>query len=439
MSKTVIRLITLVLAVAMVASMAVGCDGPQGASGNKNSGELSGLQADVNPADYEGTTVTFVTWKDPATQEDGPVVEAFQEEYGIKVAIQMTDQMEYVSQISASIASDKQGDIFFENDTFPASLSVMQPLDAMKLDLESDFWNKAVIEASKFEGKPYLVDAVNNVWTEVDLCVYNKNLLESNNIRTPKEYYEAGKWTFENFKKVAEEVTALGKGYVGATSHGGILMAAGGNTAFVFDGQKFSSNINNDLIEVATFLAQMNQDGTLKFDATSFQDGKVGMAITNAYALKKAGYFSKINPDHMGFTYLPKWTEDSEQISTGIYRGWGLIKGAKNPVAAGIFLREYLDAGNYDTADTFHSEEASEFFYELTGNYAEQEIVYYHESAMHVAYAGDRYDMMWMKTKPTQMRTYFDGQANVISRMVDDANATLDTERKWLKDNGFIQ
>lgn len=55
-----------------------------------------------------------------------------------------------------------------------------------------------------------------------------------------------------------------------------------------------------------------------------------------------------MNPDHIGFTFLPDWDENTKAKQTGIFRGWGLVKGASNPVAAGIFLRYYLDVNQYD-------------------------------------------------------------------------------------------
>ena len=62
---------------------------------------------------------------------------------------------------------------------------------------------------------------------------------------------------------------------------------------------------------------------------------------------------------------MPRWDANSDYGCTGQVRGWGIIRGAGNPVAAGIFLREYLDVSNYDTSATFVSEEAEKFFFEV--------------------------------------------------------------------------
>ena len=73
-----------------------------------------------------------------------------------------------------------------------------------------------------------------------------------------------------------------------------------------------------------------------------------------------------MNPNNVGFTYIPKYDDKTKAYTTGLFRGWGLIRGSKNPVAAGIFLRYYLDVNNYDTTSAFINNEAKQFFFKLT-------------------------------------------------------------------------
>ena len=37
----------------------------------------------VNTKDYDGTEITYATWRNPALYEDGPVVQDFEKKYGI--------------------------------------------------------------------------------------------------------------------------------------------------------------------------------------------------------------------------------------------------------------------------------------------------------------------------------------------------------------------
>lgn len=439
MSKKVIRLITLVLAIAMIASLAVGCGGnetPSGTGGDKGNatGAIDGMLPEVNPEDYRGTKVILATWKDPYQNEDGPVCDKFEQEYGIDFEWQMIEQGEYVNTIAAAIASNQQPDIFFENGDFPGSLTVMQPLDAAKLDLTAPIWNQGVIKASTLNGHPYLVDAISNVWTELDICVYNKNIFESNGLTTPEEYYEAGEWTFASFREAAKNVAALGKEYSGAGVLDEAMLGAAGCTVFQYKDQKFSNGVDAHFEEVLTYMSQMRVDGYLKLDRFGFDDGKQGMAFTNCFGLKKTGYFTHLNPEYIGATYLPVWEKGDEQVYTGIYRGWGLIEGCKNPVGAGIFMRYYLDVNNYDLQQTFHNQDVTNFFFKLVGAYSDN-VVYYRGPDMGktTGLSDGRFGYAFMDQSPDNIKKYLDGEKPTIDLMIQKGNEIVDKELEWIE------
>lgn len=432
-----IKLLAFILSLITIFGTLSGCGEKEkvdGDSGDKSQNE-SKIEFLVNPEDYRGTTVTYATWKDPKANEDGPVIEAFEKKYGINVEIQLLDQGSYVNQIAASIAGGTQADIFFNNGTFPGSLTVMQPIDAAKLNLEDPIWKQSTLEMSKLNGHSYLVDTISNVWSEVDICVYNKKIFQDNNLTTPEEYYEAGKWTYAAFRECAKKVASLGKDYVGAEVLKRVALASGGSSIFTYANDEFSYNVDSHLYDVMNFWSQMKEDGYLKTGYGGFNEGKTGLALTNCFALKKTGYYPTINPDYIGVTYLPRWDENSEQPTTATYRGWGLIKGAKNPVAAGIFLREYLDVNNYDLNNTFHSTEAANFFFKVTGAQVDN-MIYYHEGSLFEATGvGEDYAEVWSNYSPSQIKGYLDGQLNVMENMKKKANDIIATEKKWLDEN----
>ena len=324
----------------------------------------------VDPEDYRGTTVRFATWKDPANGEDGAVVEAFQKKYGINVKIDLIPQNQYSLTIAGNIAAENSPDIFFDNEFFPSSLSVLQPIDAMKLNLEDPIWDKGMLERSTIQEKTYLVNTVGNIWNEADLVFYNKKLLEDNNITTPEEYYAAGKWSFDGMRRVMMQVKELGSGYVGGYLDVETLLGSTGSSFYRFEDKQFVNGIDDQLIQVMQYMSQAIKDGLVRgagYDyRDEFKNGKVGIAMTNAYGLKKNGYWQGMNPDHIGFTFLPDWDENTKAKQTGIFRGWGLIKGASNPVAAGIFLRYYLDVNQYDISSAFLNADAESMFFQLT-------------------------------------------------------------------------
>ena len=161
MSKYTVKSFAFLCSLLIVLSLISGCAGnSDNKPSNNNNNNPDGISDDIVIEELEGTTVTYVTWKDPDLNEDGLAVDEFEKKYGINVNIQLVSQSGYVNTISADIAAGTQGDIFFENGTFPGSLNVMQPLDAARLDLSDPIWNQALIKASTLDGHPYLVDAV---------------------------------------------------------------------------------------------------------------------------------------------------------------------------------------------------------------------------------------------------------------------------------------
>ena len=438
MTKIIVRLITLLLAIIMTATVATGCNGGTGGSespsgeNNANDGKISGMLPEVKLEDYKGTTVKYASWKNPWQNEDGDAIDTFMAETGINVEWVAINQNDYVNKIVASMVSGDSPDVFFESQTFPGSLRALQPLDAMKLDLSDPFWNQGIIKASTLDGHPYLIDSNSNVWTERAICVYNKKLFEDNGITTPTELYEQGKWTFANFYELAKQISMLGKQYVGATSLIEPLLGAAGCTTFTYKDNKLSYGVDNKMIEVSTFLAQMREAGYLKYDRNCFQDGKTGMAITDCFALKKTGYYPLMNSEDMAATYLPVWKEGEERYSTGVYRGWGLVDGAKNPVAAGIFLRWYLDGGNYDFTKTFHNEEVADFFFEVTADTSE--VLYYRDhDLVNTTGLGRYFSAAWAGYSSNSISTQFDSNKNTMLEMCDKANEIIDSEREWIK------
>jgi len=410
--------------------------------GEKNIYTENGIEFLVDPAKYKGTTVTYCTWRDPEKNEDGKAIKEFEKKYGIKVKVQMLNEGAYVSQIAASIASNTQGDVFFQNHTFPASLSVMQPLDAARINYNDPIWRQEIFNASTIDGHKYLVDAVSNVWTEIDICVYNKSLFEDNGITSPAEYYEAGNWTFETFEKACREIKALGDDYTGATIDAQCMLGAAGSSFFTYANNKLSVTADSKLYNVMQWLSKLKAEGLARPDGqTEFVNGKIGIAITDCFALKSTGYYSNMNPEDIAATYMPRYDKSSPQVGSHGIRGWGLIKGAKNPVAAGIFLREYLDVNNYDLDETFHNSDVSDFFFQVTNTEFDKR-VYYHNAGVlrangviNEGQIAGSIQQAWNSHSPDQIKAYLDSQLPVLNDWCKTANTIISDARKYLAEN----
>lgn len=315
----------------------------------------------------KGTTVKFATWKDPALNEDGPVVEAFQKKYGIKVEIVSIAQASYVNTIQGLIASGKAPDVYFSNGDFPACLSCLQPISASKINMNDAIWDQATFNMTKFKGEAYLCNTVGNIWNEVDCLFYNKSLWKQAGINsTPAEFDKAGKWNWDTLEQIMTAVSKL-KNRAGAAMDVSAMVGSTGNSIFLLENGKFKSGLDDSLMtDVVKRLATWKQKGLRSGTRAMFTEGNAGMYITNAYGLKKTGYFSDANWDDIGFYYIPDYDSSHKATETGIFRGWGIVRGSKNPEGAGVFLRYYLDVNNYDTSEAFISKEAESFFFKLT-------------------------------------------------------------------------
>lgn len=385
---------------------------------------------------YKGTTVRYATWKDPELNEDGPVIEAFEKEYGINVEIDMKGQTEYAFEIAGMIAADNSPDIYFANNDLPHFLSCVQPIDAAEIDRTDPIWDQSLLEASTINGKTYLVNTVGNIWNEAACVFYNKRLMEENSITTPEEYYNSGKWNFDALTKVMRDVAALGSDYIGGYIDWENALGLTGSSYYRWENGKFTNGITNTLKDVMVKLSEYLKEGLIKGIGDynrrdDFVKGKTGIAITDAFGLKGNGYFAKMNPDDIGFTYLPSFSSSVPLHSTGIYRGWGIIKGSKNPVAAGIFLRYYLDVNNYDLSASFINSEAESFFFKLTSASTQSEKFYVPTIGCSRALGSNWGDLSYVATNdPSQVRSKIDAMNNRINSEIKELNAYIDKYTK---------
>lgn len=377
--KNVSKKASVILLVLVMLVTVVGCDNSGDSnkkdfSNSKSSGELSGITLTKNEIEaLRGTTVKYATWKNPEVDEDGPVIKSFKEKYGINVEIVNVPQGTYQVNIASMIAAGEAPDVYFSTSDFPALLNCVQPIENAGIDVTDSIWDQSLLKWSTIGGKHYIINTVGSIWADIDCVFYNKTLLENNNITTPSEYYEAGKWDYKALEKVMTEVKNLGPNYTGGVGMLPIMISGTNNGIYNWNPEegKWSNGINDNLISIMQTYADWYKKGLIKtYAQDSFMDfskGNVGVCIEECYGLKKTGHWKDMDPSSIGFTFLPDVDENNKAVMSGLCRGYGLIKGSKNPKAVGLFLRHYLDVENYDTSSAFISEEAETFFFQLTG------------------------------------------------------------------------
>ena len=351
---------------------------------NNQTGSNQGGNSGVDVSKLKGTTVRYATWKDPEYNEDGIVVKSFKEKYGINVTIDLINEGEYVKKISGMIAASTEDnpdvpDVFFCNETFPACLKVLQPIANAKIDFSDPIWDQTFNNYFTINGDTYLVNTVSNIWNETDMLFYNKKVLQQAGYADPDATIQAlvdqGKWTVETFTTMMQAVKNIGVGYIPAYVQQQPFIGSTGATFLKYSNGQFSQGFDSLLYDTVKQLATWKMSGLVSTNMTDmgkyFTNDKMGFAITNAWGLKTTGYFGgiigkKMDPNNIGFTYIPDMSTSHKTIATGKTRGYGLVKGAANPLGAGVFLRYYLDVNNYDCSTAFISKKAEDFFFKVT-------------------------------------------------------------------------
>ena len=352
-------------------------------SGNSSTPGNNGTTNKVDASKYRGTTVRYATWKDPDKNEDGEVIDKFEKKYGINVQIDFVAQGEYAQKIIGWIAADKAPDVFIETEEWPATLGIADSIDVMQIDTTDPIWDQATFKNTTVNGKIYGLNTVGCVWSEADCVFYNKKLMQDNNITTPKEYYEAGNWNFATLKKCLQDCKAAG--FKGGYIYPDALAASLGAGWVKFEnGKMVNTSTDSMFLKVYQYVAELNKEGLLVDGTSYFLNGDVGICVENAFGLKKTGQFAAMNQDYLDYTYLPDYDANTKAQPAGITRFYGVCKKAKNPVAAGIFLRYYLDASNYDLNKTFLSTDAATFFFKLTGSATNSKNSYYMNGISHI-------------------------------------------------------
>ncbi len=324
----------------------------------------------VNPADYKGQTVTYATWERSEGVDMDAVKAKFKQKYGITLKVVTVAQNDYLQSILSMITSGNSPDVIKDCDFWPGFIQIAQPLENAKIDLTNAIWDQTHLKQSEINGKHYSLIST-SFGQNLTVCYYNKKLLQNNGIRTPHEYQSIGKWNFEAFEKIMSEVkTKLGTGYYGAFLEEGnsTLYSCFGTDTFVYKDGKFTNGTSSSTYsEISKYIAKWNKAGYICGSREQFAEGKVGLAISSDYGLRKTGHWRDANLKDIAFLEVPDMGDKKASIA-GNWQGYGICKGAKNPVAGGIFLTWYLNENNHDITSYYISDEAYSYRAKQLGN-----------------------------------------------------------------------
>ena len=438
MKNKLLRFAALALSLALASGTMTACDNKNNGSSKTdnsvNSGTTSTSDEYLSADELEklrGTSIRYPFWQTPDETEQA-VINSFEKKYGIKVNVETVPQDQYITNISGKIASGSAPDIYWSNDDFPVCLGCLQPIEVSKIDLNDSLWDKTVSDLSTLGGKVYLVNAIGN--SGRDVCFYNKKLLNDNNIKTPEDYVEEDNWTWETMTKLMRQVTSLGAGYYGAYVDMETFWGSAGVSFYQYKDGKFSSGLNANLTKAMTQLSSWLSEGLMHGVGYDYRDefnkGKVGLAITNDYGFQKKGYWSSMDPAHIGYTSIPDIDKNTKAVETGLYQGWGICKGASNPVAAGLFIRYYSNIANYDLSNKYITSDAMNYSLRLKSGKTDNT---YHclMTGSSQVLGQDRFTYWELaQNDPKQIKQQLESMANQVKEGVNRLNARMESVAK---------
>jgi ABC-type glycerol-3-phosphate transport system substrate-binding protein len=248
------------------------------------------------------------------------------------------------------------------------------------VDLSDPIWDKDFCNLYTINGKTYTISTTSSLFGGSSYIMwYNKTLFNKAGVTNPGELYKAGNWNWDTctalMKAYKNSPTAV-KGTNALFMDGRYMQQSIGAGVFKYDSKSltFSSNLDNPLVSKAlTKMAEWGKDGYI--GGNNLLSGKAAMQLSFIIT-KKDVQNSKVTINDLGFVPAPDFDSSNPRVKSIGGKGWGIAKGAKNPVGAGIFIKYYSDPGNYNTDDFFVSSEFTDLFFKLKT----ENIKTYHET-----------------------------------------------------------
>ena len=329
------------------------------------------------PAEIKGVTVRFATWEDHYTKinyvGEKPMANIY-DDIGIKAEYVDIPEAGYVDSIIRMVASGDAPDVFKSGskNPFPLTLDIAAPINRVSsINLNEPIWDQSMIETATIDGDVYLLNTIGSPWSSCVVLYYNLPIFEENGIKSPAEYYEDGTWTWESFKKCIKDVKAVNPEIQGAMlKRDHYLNSKGfGLLQFNHNSSTFSSGVTNKLFAAHNEYKKMQSDGLLDGESlVSVINGECAMAASTLEVMKFAPIKASEYHDDIGVTYLPSDTEGKNSLVISDHTMFGIVEGAKNPDAAGYFIRYWLDSQNYDLTKHIYNIKEGNFYYENTNH-----------------------------------------------------------------------
>lgn len=385
------------------------------------------------PKRLRGSTVKFASWGDESSETYRKVMNAFTAKTGINVEIVNYSQDSYSQSVATQVVNNNSPDVVV-GANFPMIVEILQPLQNI-IDLSDSFWDSDITKMGTINGNSYLVNSWEGPWESVDMVYYNKELFTNNGLTTPLEYYKAGKWTYENYFKCAQEISALG--LEGTIPNATTFSAQMGYPIIQYDpaSQKFINNVKN-VADGYKWKIQLLKAGVFKGGTWYMElaNEQLGMFTTDLYGAKYNGYFSSMKKSALEMVPLPSSYNGksmNQAVSTA-FRAYGIAKGAKNPEGAAYFLRYFLDYKYYEAAkaDVFKNDAVKKMYFDtvipIYKNSKNRVFVMHGEILFNAGYNFlDSFEVPLNAADESQVDTIIASQSNRFDDAVNKANESI--------------
>ncbi len=335
--------------------------------------------------------VHLLMWKEGGhpTKSEQKLIQQYEKKTGVNVRITFTSGPEYTKKLVSLISGKDSPDVVRISTTdFPGiAVKALQPLKANVFQLDSDCWDKSLMNAYKINGNYYGV-AMPGTWSCMDtsyMTFYNTKLLQQCGVsaaQMPYKLYTQGKWNWDAQKDIINKLK--NKGYTGISIHTYDLQMYSAGVDFVtYDGKTFKNALtslsSSSMIVKAWEQVAGYGSSAVEWDRKNFATGKIGLFTTIAFdAYSEGDGFPSIDGVNVNnFEAVPVAGPKGKTAYVPCNpKCWGIAKGAKNPEGAAYFLRYFLDTSGFNMGGTFFRSQFKTVFDKITSASAKKAIRY---------------------------------------------------------------
>ncbi len=388
------------------------------------------------PASAKGKTIEVVSWNPLNYVKQAPtVVSRFEKETGIKIKWTVTNDCDNIAVAARVAANDSPDIIRCRNGVTPTTIKSLQPLSDINYNFNDKHWDKQTESFYTVNGKVYATSLTNSPFLGYGIVAYNTNLIDNYGLEDPYVLWKKGEWTWDKMHEIARKfLKAAGDGYNGVSQSNLQYADCLGVPSVAFNGKAFVHNIDNQkFLTACKYMAQANAEGLYDaqpLDQDGFNSGKLLFLITQTMSMRTGhNYFRQLRESGaVKCVPLPAVDGQAEYYATsGEYEAYGIAKGAKNADIAPFFLRYYLDEDNYDMSSFYGDDTTKEVitWYQGQKTWADPNIASTFMTADTIGLIHGAFAQQIINTTPAQMQPRLDSYVPKFDAAVDDYNAQL--------------